>query len=83
MKLKAKHKKQSGSAFVGILIGLAVLYFFVLMFSMSGWGYIGYGGYHHSPSWYWGGPKTYHGRSVRDGSVSGPSSRGGGYSSGK
>lgn len=51
----------------------------------QGWGYAGYGGYHHGPSiFYFGsGVETYHERSVRSGSRSGPGVRSGGIAGGK
>lgn len=50
----------------------------------NGYGYTGYGGYYHSPSfWYWGGPNVYTEPSSRDGSVNGTNRMGGGPGSGK
>ncbi|MFB6306048.1 MAG: hypothetical protein ABEH43_03520 [Flavobacteriales bacterium] len=71
-----------------VLIFLAVmvvLFFFITMISLSGWGYAGYGGWHHGPSFmYFGGAHYYSpGPSVRHGSTSGPRGRGGGIGSGK
>jgi hypothetical protein len=53
--------------------------------SASGWGYIGYYGFHSGPSmFYRGGPKYVHtSKSVREGSVGGPGHRGGGARGGK
>ena len=77
-------KQQSGNAFIGLIIVMAVVYFGILMISMRGWGYMGYGGYYRSPSfWYWGGPSIHRSSSIRHGSLGGPNNRGGGYSRGK
>ena len=77
-------KRQSGSAFVGLIAAMVIIYLVVLMFSLRGWGYMGYGGYHRGPSFmYWGGPDIHHSRSNRDGSTGGPNNRGGGHSGGK
>lgn len=84
MKEKATLKRQSGSALTGLVVAMAVVYIIVLIVSVRGWGYMGYGGYHHGPSFmYWGGPTIHHDKNVRDGSVGGPNSRGGGFSGGK
>lgn len=78
-----KPGRQSGSVFIGLLVGMVVVYLLVMMLSLRGWGYMGYGGYHHGPSFmYWGGPSIYHSRNVRNGSVGG-SNTGGGFSAGK
>ena len=54
-----KRDKQSGSAYLGLIVVMAVAFFFLLMVSMRGWGYMGYGGYHRGPSfWYMGGPNA-------------------------
>ena len=67
-----------------VIAGLVLLYVVALPFSARGWGYPGYYGYHRGASfWYWGGVPTYHGQSVRGGSVGGPSFRGGGPRGGK
>ena len=79
-----KRNKQSGSAPIGLIIGMVVVFIILLMFGMRGCGYMGYGGYHRSPSFgYWGGPSIHQSRSTRDGSLGGPNNRGGGYSGGK
>ena len=84
MKKINRNNKQSGNTLIGLLIVMAVVYFGVLMISMRGWGYMGYGGYYHSPSfWYWGGPRIYRSSSIRHDSLGGLSSRGGGYNRGK
>ncbi len=52
--------------------------------SLRGYGYAGHGGFHRGPSFfYWGGVSTYHGPSVRSGSLGGPSFHGGGMHGGK
>lgn len=67
-----------------ILVVLALLYFGLFFFAGTGYGYPGYHGYSHGPSfWYFGGPSYYHSASVRSGSLSGPGSRGGGLHGGK
>lgn len=84
MKLNRSMNKQSGVALTGLVVAMAVVYIFVLIISVNGWGYMGYNGYHRGPSFmYWGGPDIHHEKSVRDGSVGGPNSRGGGFSGGK
>lgn len=63
---------------------LGLIYTFCVVQSSNGYGYVGYYGYHRGPSfWYIGGPKTYHQRNSRSGSVNGASTRGGGPGSGK
>ena len=63
---------------------LGVLYLAFLPLASNGYGYMGYHGYHHSPSFfYWGGPNIYYDRSIRNGSRSGPNTLGGGPGSGK
>ncbi|PMM11202.1 hypothetical protein BCT62_01860 [Vibrio splendidus] len=63
---------------------LGVIYLALLPSANSGYGYMGYNGYHSGASfWYWGGPSTYYDRDIRSGSVSGSSVRGGGPGSGK
>ena len=76
---------QKGSIVFGLIIVLAVFYFFSLYLSFTGWGYASYvGGYTHAPSgWYFGGPSYYASSSVRTGSVSGPAHVGGGPRAGK
>lgn len=67
-----------------IVVVLAIIFFITLLYSSRGWGYMGYNGYHHGPSFfYMGGPSIYHQRSNRDGSVSGAGQRGGGFNGGK
>ncbi|HJL14831.1 MAG TPA: hypothetical protein RMH99_04195 [Sandaracinaceae bacterium LLY-WYZ-13_1] len=72
-------------AIVVVVALLAVITYAALFFpSTRGYGYAGYGGYHHGPSaFYWGGTQTYHSRSVRAGSRSGPGVRSGGIHGGK
>jgi len=78
-------KNQKGGIFLGVMIGLVLLY--VLLFSMSfrGWGYPSYyGGYAYGPSFfYFGGPRYYGTPSVRSGSTGGTNRVGGGPRSGK
>lgn len=63
---------------------LGLFYAALFSFASRGYGYMGYYGYHRGPSfWYWGGPSTYYDRNNRSGSISGPSTRGGGPASGK
>ena len=73
-----------GSVMIIVAIVLVVIYLFAFRFGSRGWGYPGYYGYHRGPSFfYWGGARTYHDPSVRTGSRSGPSHRGGGLGGGK
>ncbi len=73
-----------GSASVILLAIMAVLYFGAFYFGSRGYGYTGYRGYHHGPSFfYWGGANTYHSPSARVGSVGGPGHQGGGTAGGK
>lgn len=66
------------------LLGLAIVYLIAMPFGCRGCGYAGYGGFHRGPSFfYWGGVPTFHGPSVRTGSVGGPGFRGGGPRGGK
>lgn len=67
------------------LIGFAIVVFVVaFMLSARSWGYMGYYGYHHGPSFfYFGGARLHHSPSLRDGSISGSGHRGGGLSGGK
>lgn len=75
-------KKQSGS--VTLVVLLAIVFVVTLLFSLRGWGYMGYNGFHQPPSrWYLNGAQVYHNPSLRDGSASGPSNRGGGFGGGK
>ncbi|KFI12948.1 hypothetical protein F0266_10530 [Vibrio coralliilyticus] len=67
-----------------ISVVLGVLYLSLLPAAASGYGYMGYNGYHSGASfWYWGGPSTYYERDIRSGSVSGSGVRGGGPGAGK
>lgn len=69
---------------LGIVAVMALLYFALFSFSSNGYGYAGYGGYHHGPSfWYFGGPSYYPNRSLRQGSLGSPGNRGGGLHAGK
>lgn len=63
---------------------LICLYIFLFSLGSRGWGYAGYRGFMHGPSFfYWGGAKYYPGYSVRHGSVGGRGVVGGGPGSGK
>lgn len=63
---------------------LGALYFGLFSYSASGYGYAGYNGYHHGPSfWYFGGPRYYPNRSLRNASLGGPGGRGSGIHYGK
>lgn len=55
-------KKRKGIGIIEItVIVLVLLFVFGLFLSFRGWGYPGYGGFHHGPSmFYWGAPETYH-----------------------
>ena len=76
---------QRGSVFLGLIVVLAILYFFLMSISLRGWGYAGYSrGYaYRSSFWYFGGAHYYGGPSVRSGSLGGPGYAGGGPSAGK
>jgi hypothetical protein len=76
---------QTGKAVIGLLIALVVLFSTAFYASAAGWGYVGYGGYYGSASWFYiGGPRyVYHDKSVREGSVGGTGHRGGGVRGGK
>ncbi|MCG8553757.1 MAG: hypothetical protein MJD61_00490 [Proteobacteria bacterium] len=63
--------------------GLAAVYLLAFVPMSSGWGYPGYGYRPYGSFMYWGGPTYYHDPSVRQGSLGGPSHRGGGPRSGK
>ncbi|MFQ5588470.1 MAG: hypothetical protein ACE5F7_06490 [Nitrospiria bacterium] len=79
-------KNQRGGVFLGVILLLVVVYFFLFSLSFRGWGYpMYYGGYAYGPSfWYWGGPRYYGGGpSVRRGSTGGPNRMGGGPRAGK
>ena len=82
---KMSSKNQKGSTTIILLIVMLIfIYFSAFSCSRRGWGYPGYYGYRYGPSlWYWGRPHTYHGPSVRSGSVDGPRHRGGGLGGGK
>lgn len=63
---------------------LGIIYIYLIPLASNGYGYMGYHGYHRGPSfWYWGDADIYYDRNARNGSVSGPNSRGGGPGSGK
>ncbi|MEQ5834763.1 hypothetical protein EB809_01220 [Marinobacter sp. R17] len=63
---------------------LGVIYLALFSFSNDGYGYTGYNGYSHGPSfWYFGGPSYYPNRSLRNGSLGGPGDRGAGIHYGK
>lgn len=63
---------------------LGVIYILLAFFANSGYGYMGYYGYHRgSSSWHMGGSPVYYDRSIRNGSISGANVRGGGFGSGK
>ena len=65
-------------------VTLTIIYFALFSFARNGYGYVGHGGYHRGPSfWYFGGPRIYTNRSGRSGSIGGASTRGGGPGSGK
>ncbi len=65
-------------------LALGIGYVSLMPAAASGYGHMGYYGYHRGPSFfYWGGPSTYYDRSIRSGSVSGSTVRGGGPGSGK
>lgn len=69
-----------------LVLGLVLggTYIGLMPAAASGYGYMGYRGYHHGPSfWYFGGANTYYSRNVRGGSVSGTGFRGGGPGAGK
>ena len=74
----------SSNLIVGMAVILTVIYIALLPLAGNGYGYMGYNGFYRGPSFfYWGGARTYHGRDMREGSLGGPSMRGGGPSSGK
>lgn len=69
---------------LGTLALLAIIYFALFSYSSKGYGYAGYGGYHHGPSfWYFGGANYYPSRSLRQGSLGTSGTRGGGLHAGK
>lgn len=62
-------------------LGLGVTFLFLTSFASAGYGYMGYNGYGHGPSFmYWGGPNIYRNRDMRTGSGN---NRGGGPGAGK
>ena len=74
---------QRGIVYIGLIVVLVLVYFFLFSLARGGWGYMGYRGYGYGPSWwYWGGP-SYHYGDLRDGSIGGRSHRGGGLRGGK
>ena len=78
------NKKSKKTQYIGIAAVLVILFIVAISYSTRGWGYMGYNGYYHGPSFfYMGGPSVYHQPSNRDGSVSGSGNRGGGFSGGK
>lgn len=69
-----------------LFFGVLAMGVYALLFvpSCRGYGYAGYNGWSRGSSFfYWGGVPTYHDRSVRTGSRSGPGVRGGGLHGGK
>lgn len=63
---------------------LFILIIVMCLFARNGYGYMGYYGYHESPTfWYWNDTRYYYEKSARSGSVSGTNSRGGGPGQGK
>ncbi len=77
-------KREGGSIIIPVVIVLGLAYLMLVRVSLGGWGYMGHGGYHRGPSfWYMGGPQVYHEPSVRSGSQSGPGHTGGGVRGGK
>lgn len=80
-----KNDKKSKTTRYLVIAGVLIIAFIMAMtYSARGYGYMGYNGYHHGPSFfYMGGPNIYHNRSNRDGSISGSGQRGGGFNGGK
>lgn len=75
-------KKKSYSTM--LIVGLVILFVLAFIYSARGYGYMGYYGYYHGPSFfYWGGPRVSYDRSNRESSISGSGQRGGGFSGGK
>lgn len=69
---------------IAVVVVLILVFLMIYRLSAAGWGYAGYYGYRTGPSfWYFGGPSYYTSRSVRSGSVGGPSHLGGGPGRGK
>lgn len=63
---------------------LGIIYLGMFSFASEGYGYSGYDGYDSGPSfWYFGGPRYFPNRSVRNGSIGGPGDRGAGIHYGK
>ena len=79
-----KKDKPQTTRYIIIAVIIIIAFIMAMTYSARGYGYMGYNGYHHGPSFfYMGGPNIYHGRSNRDGSISGSGQRGGGFSGGK
>jgi NADH:ubiquinone oxidoreductase subunit 6 (subunit J) len=76
---------QRKNTLLGVTGFMSIAFIIVTYFSLQGWGYPGYYGYHQNPSWtYFNGSVEYYPeRSLRDGSVYGPNRKGGGPNSGK
>jgi hypothetical protein len=75
---------EKGFMHIGLAVVLGAIFLLLFSWGRRGYGYMGYRGYNHGPSWwYWGGSKYHYGRSVRDGSIRGRSHRGGGFRGGK
>lgn len=75
---------KTGTVVLITVFVLGFIYIGLMSSAANGYGYMGYRGYHHGPSfWYFGGTSTYYDRNVRSGSVSGSGVRGGGPGSGK
>lgn len=75
---------KTGQAVLITTLILGGIYFALIPSAGRGYGYMGYYGYHHGPSfWYWGGTPMSYDRNVRSGSRSGPNIRGGATGSGK
>jgi hypothetical protein len=75
---------EKGFVHISLLVVLSFVYLLLFYWGSSGWGYMGYRGYHYGPSWwYWGGPRYHYGGNVKHGSVKGRSHRGGGFRGGK
>ena len=72
-------------AVIVVSVILGFIYLGMLLPARSGYGYTGYRGYYHSPSFfYFGSSRGYYGSpSVRGGSVSGPGQTGRGLAGGK
>ncbi len=83
--VKMIRDSQRGVVSIGMLAAMGIVFVVLLLFSMRGWGYMGYNGWNSGASaMYWGGARNVHyGRSHREGSISGSGTRGGGFGSGK